>query len=284
MSDVGTNARKVPRLGKNPVRTQMRIDLGGDPRKTCAQCGMEYVPSNSEDAALHHDFHYMNATGIEVGTALMRDASTRLIAPEHDKLEHGEAILMVDRRSSLASRRKVKKVLEVVNTELSAADISDDTLWGGLEPASRVSSTRKTKGEYCDGEGAQFKAFVFLSSDKCVGLCLIEKISFAYKVVEPSFETSKKRDDSTRIQSSSISISDAPEVALLGVMRIWTSRSFRRRGIARVLLDCGRKHFFYGLEVTKDLVAFSQPTESGARLARRWYGTETGWHVFKDRR
>ncbi|KAJ5110803.1 hypothetical protein N7532_001338 [Penicillium argentinense] len=38
---------------KQPALRQMQIDLGNEVRKTCATCGMEYIPSNTEDAALH---------------------------------------------------------------------------------------------------------------------------------------------------------------------------------------------------------------------------------------
>ena len=276
------NARKTPQIREKSVRTQMRIDLGENPRKTCQQCGMEYVPTNSEDAALHHDFHHMDSTGIEVGPVLMRDPATRLIAPKNGTLGDNEAVLMVDRQSSAGTRKKIKKILDIVNTELSAAQIDDESLWGNIDPGSRISSKRKTRNQQADASGAQFKTFVYLMGDKCIGVCLVQKISFGYKVVGPSVEECKLMDNSARAQSSSISISNRPEVALLGIMRIWTSRSFRQQGIAGTLLDCARRHFFYGLEVTKDLVAFSQPTESGAKLAKRWYGTETGWHIFRD--
>jgi len=33
--------------------------------------------------------------------------------------------------------------------------------------------------------------------------------------------------------------------------------------------------------VPKDLVAFSQPTDTGGQLAKRWFEAETGWHVYK---
>jgi len=36
------------------------------------------------------------------------------------------------------------------------------------------------------------------------------------------------------------------------------------------------------VEVPKGMVAFSQPTESGARLAREWFGMQSGWSVYVD--
>jgi N-acetyltransferase len=32
--------------------------------------------------------------------------------------------------------------------------------------------------------------------------------------------------------------------------------------------------------ITKDRVAFSQPTEVGAKLARKWTGKKYGWLVY----
>jgi hypothetical protein len=34
--------------------------------------------------------------------------------------------------------------------------------------------------------------------------------------------------------------------------------------------------------MTKDQVAFSQPTDAGARLARKWTGKKYGWLVYID--
>ena len=282
LRDIAHNARKTPRQFKKPPLAQMQIDLGGDFRKACIQCGMEYIPSNKEDAALHRDFHDMNSTGIDVGKLLMRDVATRLIAPVKKRLRENEAILMVDRQSSTASRNKIRKIMEVINSELSAPRIEDDDLWGGLEPKVRSIPTRRKNSEVVDSKGVRFKAFVYLVGDRCIGCCLMEKISSGYSVVKQSVNQREKEDITFDARSSSISVSDRPESVLLGVTRIWTSRSFRRQGIAETLLDCGRRHFFYGMEVTKDLVAFSQPTESGAQLAKRWYGAETGWHIFKS--
>lgn len=283
LKEIAYNARKPPRLGRKSALTQMQLDLGGEIRKTCVQCGMEYIPSNKEDAALHSDFHDLNSTGIEIGQVLLKDSATRSIAPENKPLRDGEVILVVDRQSSVLSRNKIKKILDVVNGELSAPHISDEDLWSGLEPKDQVVLTRKRSNQGSGSGGPRFKAFVYLVNARCVACCLMEKISAGYSVIKISNEQGKEEELGANARSSSISISDRPEAVLLGVTRIWTSRPFRRKGIAEILLDCARRHFFYGMEVTKDLVAFSQPTESGAQLARRWYGAETGWHVFRDK-
>jgi N-acetyltransferase len=69
---------------------------------------------------------------------------------------------------------------------------------------------------------------------------------------------------------------------LMGISRIWVSKQFRKKGLARTLLDCARGNFMYGLTVEKRQTAFSQPTESGGKLARRYFGCEAGWHVYME--
>ena len=241
---------------------------------------MEYIPSVSEDSALHRKFHNMNKQGVDAGKTLMRDAATNSVLPARRRLQRNEAILMIDRRSSVGSRNKVKKILKVVNSELSATEIEDKYLWGRMVSITRAMPTRKTGNEESIEGIPRFKAFVYLVSERCVGFCLVEKIGSAHRVIDSSVTESAETHGLGQGHSSSISISDKQDVALLGISRIWTSRSHRRQGIASTLLECARRHFFYGMEVTKDLVAFSQPTDSGGKLAKRWFEAMVGWHVY----
>ncbi|KAK3697614.1 hypothetical protein LTR37_017352 [Vermiconidia calcicola] len=111
-----------------------------------------------------------------------------------------------------------------------------------------------------------------------------------------------------------IQLSSYPSRARLGISRIWTSPTHRHQNIATTLLDIALEHYEQlvdldracqikaaksgkhevlvlrstqielGMEKGKlsDLVAFSQPTEAGTRLARRWSGRMFGWSVYVD--
>ncbi|KAF2169705.1 hypothetical protein M409DRAFT_64748 [Zasmidium cellare ATCC 36951] len=116
-----------------------------------------------------------------------------------------------------------------------------------------------------------------------------------------------------------IVLSTTKSPAMLGISRIWTSPTHRGQGIAKCLLDKSLAHAksCHHLEMTNSImciqnnskstpaqkeartsaakqlcdrrmaikesdVAFSQPTESGARLARRWTGKAYGWLVYVD--
>ena len=266
---------------------------------------MEYVPSNREDAALHREYHDLHTSGVDLGKGFTRDPGVKALYTGDTKaLNEGEVVMSVDRSGLPKTKAKVRRVLELVNAELSAMDIAEDMLWSpvGKPAAQQVMGKDLRKGtrEQMDDGGPRFKIFVVLSTEeKCIAFCLAEKIKAAYKVViqdTSSDNDGTKENDGDNIQkvegslpsavkappSSSIQVSSTPSLALLGISRIWTSRKYRGRGLATTLLNIARRNFFYGIEVPKHLTAFSQPTESGGNLARRWYGKEDDWLVFKE--
>ena len=231
---------------------------------------MEYIPSHSEDAALHREFHKLNIGGVELGRGFVKEVGTV------QRFGEGESIVLVDRTCSVAVRRKVARVLDVVTKDLGAVEIAEARLWGGLRKTKRSKQAPQEE----DKENPQFKVFLYCVGDKCVGLCLVERIRTASKVIDS--ESLNSVPQSLPMRSSSILTERTKDAMLLGISRIWTSKSHRLKGIASLLLDCARGNFFYGIEVPKQIVAFSQPTESGGLLAERWYGKKIGWHVYTD--
>ena len=305
LGEISANVSKKPKLTDSKSFTQLQIDLGDAVQKECKACGMEYVPSNSEDAALHREYHDLHTSGVDLGKGFTKDPGVKaLYTGDIKALKEDEVVVSVDRSSLPKTKAKVRRVLELVNAELSATDISEDMLWSpvGIPTAQQAMGKDLRKGtrEQMDDGGARFKGFLVLSKEeRCIAFCLVEKIKAAYKVVaqdtssdhdatkENDGDDIKKPEDSLTSsikapQSSSIQVSSMPSLALLGISRIWTSRKYRGRGLATTLLDIARRNFFYGIEVPKHLTAFSQPTESGGNLARCWYGKEDDWLVFKE--
>lgn len=114
-----------------------------------------------------------------------------------------------------------------------------------------------------------------------MGACLAERIQEAFPVEgDAAVETAGQLPADTN--SSSICVSKASKPAILGVSRIWTSSSHRKHGVASTLLHAAKSNFLYGMTISKEEMAFSQPTESGGKLARRWYGRDAGWLVYID--
>lgn len=287
LAEVTHNVVRTRRMASKLQLTQMQIDLGGEVRRSCKTCGMEFIPSVKEDNVLHEKFCAIGLQGVDISKALFKDKGIRRLQLTKESRSRKDIVVIVDRRSSGGARKQAKRVLEIVNTELSASEISDEQLWGALKPAPaslkhRNMKKRKTKVEEPDIQGDRFKIFMYLVDAKCAGFCLAEKISAANRVVEPETGEGHQKHITPVFKSSSISISAEADVALVGISRIWTSSMYRRKGIASMLLECVRGNFFYGMEVPRDLVAFSQPSESGGRLAEHWFEAITGWHVYSE--
>ena len=248
-----------------PLR-QMQIDLGNEVRKTCATCGMEYIPSNTEDAALHKKFHEMNSTGVDLGKAFMRANASRWVY-EATRFEEGYVVI-VDRKASPSAKNQAKKVLEVVNKELSSPEIDEEVLWSQTEaPEHRKDQNEEEKVD-------RYRVFLHMKDSRCVGLCLTERIWESQPVI---------LGEQNGTNSSSVSVKDERHPAIVGVSRIWTSGASRRMGIALDLLDCVVSNYIYGMEISKNQIAFSQPTESGKRLASKFFEEEQTWHVYNER-
>lgn len=286
---------------------QMQLDLASQHRKACKTCGMEYIPSNAADTALHKKFHAVNFGGVDCTKALVE----RLRQKQVWSGSEGAFVAVVGRRDAIVLRNKARDVLKVVNTELAAVPVEEEELWGQVTLEKKGDDDAGGVSERCD----RFRVYLYVSGQKCVGACLAERITEAFAVLgqekvseqDRAFEqdqTSRqdeaaekdKQQPQQRQQpqqqqqpqplpeshSSSISVSTTADAVLLGISRIWVSNQFRKQGLARRLLDVARDNFMYGLTVEKRLTAFSQPTESGGKLARRYFGCEDGWHVYMD--
>lgn len=121
----------------------------------------------------------------------------------------------------------------------------------------------------------RYKFYLYFRDRRCIGLCLAEHIFEARRVILanslPGYESSCIVTDPE---------SNLP--ARLGVSRIWVSRDHRRAGVAMALLEAASKHFCRDCVQPKCGIAWSQPTESGTRLARKWFGKEDGWLVYDE--
>lgn len=268
-----------------PVLKQMQIDAGITVRRSCNLCGMEYVPSNAEDADLHDKFHSMNAVGIDLGKAFVKANASRWVY-EAARCDDGYVVI-VDRKASPSARNQAMKVLDVVNRELSSPPIDDATLWSQTEPPKRLRKNGVKE------ETDRYKVFLHMKDSKCMGLCLAERIWEAHpvKLQTPSPTNgangangiANSGSGDTPHRSSSVTVENKLDPAIVGVSRIWTCGSARRRGIAMDLLDCVISNFIYGLDIPKEQIAFTQPTESGIRLAECFFGVNEPWHVYDER-
>ena len=265
---------------------QMQLDLVAELRKKCATCGMEYIPSNAEDASTHKKFHAQNVGGVDFTKAFVERIKSNQVWEGGD----GGFIAAVSRKDTLAIRNKASEVLKVVNTELAAITVTDEALWSQIRGKECLSEKGIGMGGG-RGECDRFKVYLYIRGTKCVGACLAERIQEAFAVVDQEDAPRQKDTGPAAIpvpvpgdsqQGSSISISRTSSPAMLGISRIWTSKLERKKGIASNLLDVARGDFLYGMRIEKEMVAFSQPTASGGELAKGWFARRAGWHVYID--
>ncbi|EXJ89752.1 hypothetical protein A1O3_02819 [Capronia epimyces CBS 606.96] len=304
-----TQAPRLTAPKQNLVQTVLDLGQSLVPT-TCPQCQMSYTPSQAEDTQLHDMYHNRHSSGIEMGRPFLKSAMRWCYQVPHIP----GSVVVVDRKIALPGRRAVQRVLEIVNKELGSVDIKEEELW----------SQRVLEGEKEDDPHSRkcdrYKAFLHIVDDKCVGICLAERITKAHRVLPGETATSETiplndhlrtagpatpppteggHQEATELPpkpqiptpiasptasfpSSSITISEETYPAVVGVSRIWTSRAFRHKGIANNLLECVMSQFIYGMEIETQQVAFSQPTESGAGLARAWFGENDGWAVYRE--
>jgi N-acetyltransferase len=324
-----------PVAPKNLIQTVLDLGQSLVP-KTCLDCGMSYTPSIPEDVHLHTMYHNRDTAGIELSKPFLKSAMRWCYTVPSIP----GSVVVVDRKIALPARRAVQKVLEIVNKELGSVDIKEEELWSQRNPDGQGKEGEDV-GKKCD----RYKVFLHVIDDKCVGVCLAERIVKAHRVVPvesasgetiplnghhgsktevtsgpvtpaatetdynntsttnndnhntstSSSEEISKPQIPTPIPSptattythshprpSSISITEQTYPAVVGVSRIWTSRAHRHKGIAANLLECVMSQFIYGMEIEREQVAFSQPTEAGAGLARSWFGEDTGWGVYRE--
>lgn len=279
---------QLPDPAKKKGMVQMQLDLVGEHRKQCKTCGMEYIPSSAEDAALHKKFHAMNLGGVDFTKSIVERLRKKQIWGGGE----GAFIAVVSRNDALALRHRASEVLKVVNTELAAIPIDDGELWG---QAGRTvfadAPIEQSKGPTVQAiEGAEclqplvdrFKMYLYIKDNKCIGACLVERIWEAYAVLSHDDASEPSCQLPSVAQSSSISIGTTSSPAMLGISRVWTSSEHRKKGIATRLLESVRSDFLYGLTIEKEQMAFSQPTERGQNLARKWFRKASGWLVYID--
>ena len=256
----------------------MRLDLGQQVHKRCQTCGMEYRPSVAEDKKLHDKFHTRNVDGIP-----MNKLGPQLrILEDEDGAYKEDIILPIERGTGkrwAACKKLVHAALEVVETELGGVGIREEELWGEVvEPG--IGGGDEVKHD-------RYKTFLFVRKDKILGVCLAERIFEAHPVIpaaasktEDNFLSTTTTTKQKEATDATITVNAKVQPATIGISRIWVSKCARGQGIADKLLRFAAKRFIYRVNVPREQVAFSQPTTSGARLARRFFGRESGWLVY----
>jgi N-acetyltransferase len=296
---------------------QMQISLGQEVQKKCKDCGMEYIASSDEDRKLHDKYHKQNVEGYDVGKDFLVKAREGTL---FETSKRGDSIAAVDGHDNIWRRKRARAALDVVQRELGAVDIPDKQLWDPVcqHLPNESNITRHTVYMYVRQNKCIGLLLVeqIIEGNKVVQPAA--KRPRAEDVpAKPKMSALERLREKRALQKESeaepqsIHLATKSSPAFLGVSRIWTSPSHRGQGIAKSLLDRALEHHNTrvvghnraneaGIDsskvdsdatsqapnpqhmkpITKDHVAFSQPTEVGAKLARKWTGKKYGWLVY----
>ncbi|XP_006634013.3 N-acetyltransferase ESCO1 isoform X1 [Lepisosteus oculatus] len=207
---------------------------------TCSVCGMLYSAANPEDETQHLLFHNQFISAVRyVGWKKERilneypDGKIILVLPDDPKY----------------ALKKVEEIREMVDNDLGFQQV-------------------ETK---CP---SQTKTFLFISNDKKVAGCLIaEHIQEGFRVIEEQAPEGSEGEKVMFERQRAWCCSTTPEPAVCGISRIWVFSMMRRKGIASRMIDCLRSTFIYGSYLSKEEIAFSDPTPDGKLFATRYFGT-----------
>ncbi|NWV01429.1 ESCO1 acetyltransferase, partial [Upupa epops] len=234
--------QKLKEAGKDGDK-QLIIDAGQKRfgAISCNICGMLYTASNPEDETQHLLFHNQFISAVKyVGWK-----KERILAEYPD----GKIIMVLPDDPKYALK-KVEEIREMVDNDL------------GFQQAPLMCYSRT-------------KTLLFISNDKKVTGCLIaEHIQWGYRVIEEKVpEISSENEKVIFERQKAWCCSTSPEPAICGISRIWVFSMMRRKKIASRMIECLRSNFIYGSYLSKEEIAFSDPTPDGKLFATQYCGT-----------
>ncbi|GCC22502.1 hypothetical protein chiPu_0000890 [Chiloscyllium punctatum] len=207
---------------------------------SCTTCGMLYAASIPEDEAQHFQFHKRFISAVKyVGWK-----KERILGEYPD----GKIIMVLPDDPKYALK-KVEEIREVVDNDL------------GFQPAELKCPSRT-------------KTLLFISNERKVVGCLIaEHIQQGFRVIADKANQQSSSDAIMLERQRAWCCSTNPEPAICGISRVWVFSMMRRKAIATRMTDCLRSSFVYGSYLSKDEIAFSDPTPDGKLFATQYCGT-----------
>ncbi|CCD23495.1 Eco1p NDAI_0B04600 [Naumovozyma dairenensis CBS 421] len=217
----------------------------------CPKCEMTYASTSLNDVSMHDKYHNLHLRGRNWSSnwgIVVKDNVGNLPKSKRIPLSvqstrssksngSGNEYIAMIRPNATAEVKATLEIMGIVNNELNAPHDEND---------------------FWTDEKGQGRAFVYVKDNKAVAVVTME-------ILKPG------RGRWMVYETKSIVDGMRPNFTL-GISRIWVCRTQRANGIASMLLDVAREHTIYGKEVNKFLTAWSQPTESGGKLASKYNG------------
>lgn len=283
---------------------------------------MEYIASSEEDRKLHDMYHKQNLEGYDVGKDFLskgREGSVFKTARKGDEIAavdgHDNVWRRKRARAALDVVQRELGAVDIPDDQLWDKETVHAMLKVGASRHTVYMYVRQSK---CVGfllvehinEGKKVLEPVKTSPTKdappsTTKTSALERLRARRALQE---------EENNSIASQPIRIATKSSPAKLGISRIWTAPTHRGQGIANALLNQAIEHYNERVSehnststidanpsqqesvaekpkqettdilesISKDQVAFSQPTDAGAKLARKWFGKKYGWLVYVD--
>lgn len=294
LQETSHNGRKAKRIHvANTTNAtgmkQMQLSLGQKIEHTCKDCNMVYVLSSAEDRKLHEVFHDRTQRGCEVGPEFVRRSTvddTYRVSARTRQTVNEDIICRVTRTQPKWRLKHARAVLDIITSSLGACIIPDQELWA------ESNSTPALNGA--------FEMLLYIRQGRCIAALVLEGLTHEVrKFMRPANKTNHpnsavgldalarlraRRAAEKALDPKAWQPSEETYHAIIGISRIWTAPACRGEGLATSLLDCVYHRLLKSSAVDDrsriKSIAFSQPTEAGIRLARKWFGQQYGWYVY----
>lgn len=231
----GSNLQRKD-IGIKRRQIQSLFNLPSDKKPViCSVCSISYHKHQQKEVDVHKQYHDEYVNGIKWPTQLLTDYKIGSVTK--GKTKQTIKIVTVD-KSSKKQVLKTERLLQMVNKELNAS--LDSQLWKDLQ-------------------SPKSKAFILAINNRAVGICTTDAIS-------------ELQGRWMICKSQEIVPNQVNQHVKVGISRIWVAPSWRRLGLAELLLGVVQSQTKYGVKLKPSEIAFSQPSTNGGLLARKFNG------------
>ena len=268
----GKNIPDIPTTASNnnnkkKKTQQLCLDFGQRSlgrRSICDICGMLTVQGVAEDAKQHakvcDHYKYGVPFSVKVGRRIVFQKTITTTKTKTQSSSGGVAMIVcirpTDTEASL--RQKVQQAHEICMPEL------------GMQHHN-LNSTTTTATTTSSGGSRPLTTFLYIRQKRIVGVCTVEPISTAYRMVTDS----ERSLHPETITTSKATTQTTTSQRYLGIYLLWVHKNHRRQQIAKELVETARYKTAYGWTVPPQHVAFSSPTQAGLAFAKKYYAASS---------
>ncbi|KAA1474900.1 hypothetical protein DENSPDRAFT_841568 [Dentipellis sp. KUC8613] len=269
-SSDASSSKQKPKHDAKPSQTltQLHFSIDTTVLRTCALCDLTYTKGAPDDENLHKSHCSRVQKGMEWGREEEKE-SVKMGVQEiasSVKLKNGKKGRIICVKATAGGRigSKLAILFETISLTLSSPPLTPEIL-------------------------AASKVYLFLlpspvsaSREKIVGCVIAQHITSAMEIAAPSDIEPPASPDTPPLTATLVPVDTSSGLFChpkllptpLGIPRLFVPSTYRRQGIAALLLNAAAETFVHGcrLNPKQGDVAFTQPTESGRAIMESWGG------------